>query len=264
MLAKLYKHEFYRLFKSMFFVLIAVAITCGFVLISLLLPDSLPYRDIVVNLTIIPYFLSLVLSIGVTLVVIVINFYKSMFSPQGYLTFTLPFKNTVHLYSKLITGIIMLLLVIAVDIITLEPVFRALGLAEYAPSSWNLSPTLTGMDPNGALLSVEFPILLFLPYIIATLAIIILLFFSAMCIGQIFKSRGIATVVSYFSLYTAGQLLSLIAFVIVFINTNFFTDFSSVNFVNTIFALTSILALIEIISMLVLCRYSINRRLNLE
>lgn len=59
----------------------------------------------------------------VTYVVIIIRFYKSMFTGEGYLTFTLPVKTGQLVFSKLITGVLFMLVPSAVMVLVMFSYF---------------------------------------------------------------------------------------------------------------------------------------------
>lgn len=100
MLGKIFKHEFKQTSKIIPW-LYLVLFFCSFTLIT-------GYKINANWLTIIGYILCIFAAIAIivsTLIIIITRFYKSMFSNEGYLTYTLPIKPSSNLFPKLTVGI---------------------------------------------------------------------------------------------------------------------------------------------------------------
>ncbi len=266
MLVKLYKYEFLKIFRSIWFIFIAIAISCLIAVISFMLPNSIYGIDMVRTILFIPYPITILFSIVFCFITVIHRFYTSMFSAEGYLTFTLPVSNMVHFYSKFIVGISTTIITIIFAILTLEPIGRVSGHPEIAPSGWNYSTIASyGFDGTNIPLKTS-PVIIFL-YVLAGLTIAFLLFFTALSIGQMFKNRILASVGAYFVLYFISQSIALMGIIIFAFTVDLFSGFSSVDmeqYLNNIFATLNIVMIIQFFGMICLCHYAISKKLNLE
>lgn len=208
MLKKLYKHEFYSLFRSM---LPIYAALFGFSVLSRLIYLIKTENNIIdtfKNLAVIGYVLTIVAVFVVGIVIVVTRFYRNLLSSEGYLTFSLPFTATQHIVCKLICGAV----TVVIDFVLVLFSLAVLGIGTEAEKDLiKALPLLFKAFFNYG----EWPQLTLLIAEIAVLAIIallesLLMFYAAIAIGQQFKNRVGASVIAYICLYAASQIISLI------------------------------------------------------
>lgn len=109
MLGKIYKHEFKQTSKIIPW-LYLILLFCSLTLIT-------GYKLDISWLIITGYILCVFCSIAIivsTLIIIISRFYKSMFSNEGYLTYTLPMKPSSNLFPKLTVALFWLIIDIVV------------------------------------------------------------------------------------------------------------------------------------------------------
>lgn len=159
-----------------------------------------------------------------TQLVIVVRFYKNLFSDEGYLSHTLPVSTGQHLLSKTITGTIWCV----ADILLL---FLSMWIVAATPSVVNAFNThktevlevlgFTGSFSASSLIAA-IALLLF----IGGLSGIIMLY-ASVAMGQLFPNhRILGAVVSYFILSTVISIFTLLAMTV----TGFFTQYIPVGY----------------------------------
>ena len=151
----------------------------------------------------------------VSTILIIVRFYKNMFSSEGYLTFTLPVSNTQHILVKLLAAI-------AVQSIVLASVWASIAIV----LSGNSYRTVIGealrwiirelSDSLGAF-NMIFYILEIILIFFALLASNVLSYYACMTVGQMAKKNRILLAVGcYFGLNAVTQVLSTV-FSIIFL-----------------------------------------------
>ncbi len=104
MLGKLIKNEFKTTWQSMMGIYLAAGITA--VVMVLLIAFKLKVITTLGSITLVGIS---VVALIMTIIMVITNYYRSMFSIQGYLTFTLPVKSSQLLFSKTIVSFIWIL-----------------------------------------------------------------------------------------------------------------------------------------------------------
>lgn len=211
MLKKLYKHEFYSLFRN---ILPIYAALLGFALLSRLgslIKTSNTVVSVFKGLSVTIYIFSIIAVFVVGMVIVVTRFYKNLLSHEGYLTFTLPFSATQHIVCKLICGAVVMtlniiMLIISVAILLtgtvagkdfIKGMFEAFNMAADYYSAAQII---------GFICELGFMLLVSLIYSI-------LMFYASMAIGQQFKNKVGASVVAYICLYSAVQVISMVVMI---------------------------------------------------
>ncbi len=110
MFGKLLKHEIIDTWK-IFLLLDVVALLLGVIVgavgfVAVQIKDMPSILIVLLVLGVVGYLMLLVSLSVLTLVYIVVHFYRSMFSSQGYLTFTLPATATQIVSAKLLSAVI--------------------------------------------------------------------------------------------------------------------------------------------------------------
>lgn len=218
MLGKLIKYEWRGLRLPLTIMMIVLAgtmiLTCGVILtINPKLDETLAwYSGVALTLSFLLYYFGIIgCTLGTTLIVVV-RFYKTCYTDQGYLTHTLPVTTPQLLNSKLIAAIaiqllMLLAIVCSIFIIVQVGIHHIFSLipdytyAELRHEFWELSPHILDSFEE------EFGIRLglFLTYIIvcSLIGIIsnIVTLFGCVSLGQLYaKHRIVGAIAAYFVL----------------------------------------------------------------
>ena len=278
MLGKLIKYEFKassRLFLLLYAALIAMSV------INLLLEPLRGMQEstssavgillnIVVALFMVSYVILILAVVFVTVVVIIMRFYRNLLGEEGYLMFTLPVKTDAQISSKLIVSTIWSILSACAVIASLMIVLVRTGWMEEVQK---ILDSLNTMGINIA------------PWIIGMIITIlisvicqILMFYGAMAVGaNLTKNRLLGSFLGYVILYAISQVVALVS-IIIPLQTHMFENietagkntlqaYDAVNLSNTIglqiFLYVTILNLILAAGYYFVTRYFIKNKLNL-
>lgn len=266
MLKKLYKHEFYSLFRNLFPIYAALglfAVTCK---LSMLIDIDNYIFEAVTGFSVTFYIISILAMFIVGMVIIVMRFYKNLLSSEGYLTFSLPFTATQHITCKLICAVSM----ISVNLIAVILSLLIVGAGTDAMSEIFNTFKLMFNDMF-AELSV-FNIILFILQIIVILLLsafqLIVMFYAAMSIGQQYKSKIGGSVLAYIVLYVASEIFSTVAVMpFMLIYGNDFENYlfsAGINAVQIFLIIPMVLSLILITAYYIITCYFLGKKLNLE
>lgn len=203
MLKKLFKHEFYSLFRNLLPIYAALglfAVMCK--LTSLIEMDNIIYET-VSGFSVMFYIISILAMFIVGMVIIIIRFYKNLLSHEGYLTFSLPFTATQHIICKLICAVTMIIVNFVAVLLSLLIV--GLGTDALNEIIDVFKIMFNDMFADEAVFRVTLFILqIALMLILATFQSV-LMFYAAMSIGQQFKSKIGGSVLAYIGLYIAME-----------------------------------------------------------
>lgn len=260
MLGKLIKYEFKSTWKT-FFMLDAVILILACVNKFTSEVTSENVLRYVANMSMVALIILLVASMFITMVLLIMRFYRSMIREEAYLTFTLPTTTSQILISKVLTAACWLLInAVVVVLATLLLVHDV----DVINQMWRTVTSL--LEKNGGMSTIistgiyMFVLLFYYP----------LLFFAAMSIGQLFKSHKVlGTVVGYFILTTIQQVLSTVS-LLVLSKAGIVLDqeVESVGEIISIFGSVTISSIIIDLIMIVICfvtaRYLFAKKLNLE
>lgn len=211
MVKKLYKHEILAYSRVMFVVyIILLAIATFGRLIQFFENESIAY-SIVSTFSFITYGVSLIAAFGFTFIFAIVRFYKNLFTCEGYLSFTLPVTSTQQILVKLTTAVMFgiitfFMILVSGCIITagdvLVEIFKALG--------YLLEKLFEFVKFHTVIIGVEI-----LLYLLTASFLSLLLYYTFISIGQLFKkNRILAAVGAYFVYYIATQVISTIITII--------------------------------------------------
>ena len=214
MLGKLIKHDFRATWKvtvPIDALLIVLGIIAAFVL------HVIPHVSDSVGMSLFTFGLVGLFYIGiiaanvVTLIFLVIRYYRNLYTAEGYLTFTLPVKTDMIIHSKVITGAIWMFLSYLCTFISL--IIAGTGLA----SSLNASreEIFEGFHEVFSFLGFADPgfmaILLFL-ILLTPVAGIVCMYFCV-SVGQLWQNHKVlGSVLCVIGLYIFNQLVSQVVF----------------------------------------------------
>ena len=207
MVKKLFKHEFHaygRVMSIIYIILLTVAVATR--VIMSFESDTTAY-EIVSSLTLVTYCVSIFAAIGFSFVMAIIRFYKNLFTSEGYLTFTLPVTSGQHIMVKAVTAVCVDFITVLVVLISALIVIPGEILTEI----WNsLGKTISLLYEVAGIHSVFFGVELFIIILAASFSGI-MLYYTFISIGQLFKkNRILAAVGAYFVYYIISQIASTI------------------------------------------------------
>lgn len=120
------------------------------------------------------------------------QFSRSLFTGEGYLTFSIPITPTKLLLSKMISAIVAMLACIAVAVVSSAIVFTGMPQVWSQISTWlgQLGTTLNAYFSSDPMLAVELVLI-----VLAGVPMYLLLFYLVVSVGQLFtKSRKLITI----------------------------------------------------------------------
>jgi hypothetical protein len=227
MLAKIIKYE--MLATGRIFVLLYAALLVVAILNAVLLPlDALsvsetqvitsPTRaglfDILystaVSISVFLYSVLVVVCIALTIIINVVRFYR-MLGDEGYLWLTLPVSSAAHIIGKLLVSFIWFIASSAVIVISLGLLFIKTGWITELP---NLIGEINTISIASGI-NIWFWLVFSLVLLVITWLSSMLQFYAAIAIGpNLVKSRLGGSVLAYFIMYVAQQIISFVIVII--------------------------------------------------
>lgn len=211
------------------------------------------------GISLITYGISLIAVAIMTQVFIIMHFYKTFITSEGYLTFTLPVKPTTLINSKVLVGF--LWNVISVIVILLSFGIFAAGHG------------LSAFFSELGYLCANFPIN-FIGFLIEGMLLVIvsvisepLLFYASMAIGQLFsKHKLLGSVIAYFVISFVTQIIAVVAIFVLGLGTYTITSFylSGNTLVHGYMIFLLVLQTLLTVGYYFVTYYFISRKLNLE
>ena len=212
MVKKLFKHEFWSYWRIMgivYLILLTVA-TAGRI-IQFFENDGIAY-EIVFSISCVTYGICVAATLGFGFVLGIIRFYKHLFSAEGYLTLTLPVTPSQHIWVKAATAVGVQLVTILVILLS----GCVITAGEMLSEIWKAAAYLLGKAYEAiGWQSIVFGCEIVALYILGMFAGI-MLYYTFISIGQLFKKhRILAAVGAYFVYYIASQVVSTILVVVI-------------------------------------------------
>ncbi len=223
MLGKLLKHDFKstaRVLLPLQLALVAITIL-GMVILGLT-PFGHPGTLLLITGTMVTYLIMVITLCIITQIYLIVSFYRSLFTHQGYLTFTLPATPWQLLHSKGITGFCWGLANILLTYLSILLLFASsVGFSDFGTAVRSLftdSLTNTSVTVNGVTSQVSLSLLDLLGlspfsalFFLAALTLVgcfysIATGYASAVIGQLFaKHKVAATVITYLIIYFVMQ-----------------------------------------------------------
>ena len=207
MVKKLYKHEF-LFYARVMCIVYAILLTMAAAnrIIQMFETDTVAYT-IVSVFSGITYGVSVAACFGFSFVLGIIRFYRNLFTGEGYLTFTLPVTPRQHIAVKAVTAvcvdaITMLVVLISVCIVTAGEMLKEIFIA----ARYLLGKLYELVGSHMVTVGMEFLLLV----LVAAFSSV-MLYYTFISIGQLFKkNRIMAAVGAYFAYYILTQIVSAV------------------------------------------------------
>jgi hypothetical protein len=212
MVKKLFKHEFLayaRVMGIVYAILLTMATANR--IIQIFEADTIAYNVISV-FSGITYGVSVAAAFGFSFVLGIIRFYRNLFTCEGYLSFTLPVTPRQHISVKVITAVSMNILTFVVILLSVCVVAAGEMLKEILIAARYLLGKLYELVGSHMItVGLEFVLLT----LIASFSGI-LLYYTFIAIGQLFKkNRILAAVGVYFAYYVLTQIVSTVFTIVI-------------------------------------------------
>ena len=273
MLGKLIKDECKSYRFSFGIVFLAGVIFTIFMKIICMLPYQQEAKEIIQVFGSYSYYYIIMLIGAAAQVLIVIRFYSTMVGDRGYLTWTLPVTSSMHIWSKLIGGMIWQLLANIVTIVLLVCFY----VGDYWIWSEDFSAEFNGMtigEVVGELIKLFKPEYL-IPIILGILAMVVwsvtsfLLIYMCIAVGQLFgKWRILGSIGCYFVVMLILQIITVIGVIaismsgILLADVNF--DLSEVAMLSIVFGIMFVIGLGLDAILFAVTNHMFKKHLNLE
>lgn len=170
------------------------------------------------GLSITTYIVTFIAVALMTQVFIIMHFYKTFITAEGYLTFTLPVKPATHINSKILLGVFWS--VLSAIVILLSFVIFAAGhglnsfFVEFGYICAKFPTDFIGFIIEGVLL------------VIVSVISQPLLFYASMSVGQLFsKHKVLGAIIAYFGISFITQLIAVVAVFVLGLSTYTITSF---------------------------------------
>lgn len=211
MIKKLYRHEFETMFRYLLPIGAALLIAALLARLGCYLPLEDSLAAFFAGSTWVIYLFGIMTFFVVAEVLIVVRFYRNLFTQEGYLMFTLPVRPAQHFWSKLVVSVCMLYALLLLVVASLAVVLVGNPLVN-DPDILQLIASLFGdlveMSSLGEVLATI--VIWVLVNIPLALAGSIIPFYFCIAVGQVWmKNRIAGAVVAYILLSAVLQFLSL-------------------------------------------------------
>lgn len=265
MLKKLYKHEFYSLFRSMIAVYIAIIGLALLGKISFLISGDGIFASLLKTSSTVLYIIGVIAMFVVGFVIVIVRFYKNLLSKEGYLTFTLPFTASQHLNCKLICGAAVIAGNFIVLILSLFIFF--VGTDGFATFIDNIREGVNMVTRLYNPWQIAVVIAEFVAILLASLIQTLVMPYAAMSVGQRFKSKIGGAVLAYIIMYAAIETIDSVIMVVLMLLDDLFTEtLTNYPYGSTvaIFGLCVLYSAVISSVMYLIARNQLTKHLNLE
>ncbi len=273
MLGKLFKHEFKDTAKILLplnLALIGVTII-GMIILGLKVFD---FEGVAMGFLaasmVFFYVLAIIALFIVTYIYLMIRFYRTMYSDEGYLTHTLPVSTFSVFNVKLLVSVFWAFLTMILAVISVIALFCTVlqSAGELTSSEWNYVLYELEMFFDKSVPALIGKCLL---YMLVSCLSGLLMIYCSISIGQLFnKYKVAASIVTYIIIYIVLQIVNLILNMhrSMQIMTNslsyaYQSTYDDVSIIGDIFASSMIQSVVLIVIYYITCVYISNKKLNL-
>lgn len=272
MVKKLLKYEFKSMIRVPLLLWgIVLLIACTVKILSLVKTDSIAF-DIIYGSDIFFLVVGCISLITVTTALIIVRFYKNLYSSEGYLSFTLPVSEHQHIFVKTFVSFVLLvggMLVCCVS--ALIAANNDFYQTFFDPLFKDISDLVRECGTVNIVFYVIESILAFIVSVISG----ILVFYACLSIGQLARRRKVLLAVGvYAGLYTLAQIIMTVFIVIMAVvtisNPNFINeidDWISINYaasIHIVLCSTFVINAVGVVLFYLATYLPMKKRLNLE
>lgn len=214
MLMTMLKHEWKATWKMLALLNIATLALALIGRIILIFESSIP--EFIAAIYLVVFFFMIIASSCATFIILVLRYYRNLYTDEGYLTNTLPVSAATRLNAKIINHMAWFFL----NILCIIAAFAIFVSAEVPMSDmWTGITNVASMLPQFfAVNAALFWILMLVTMIISSLMTILMFYFS-ISVGCCFNTHKVlASVVSYLITYVVLQIVSSIIMVVIGLN----------------------------------------------
>jgi len=285
MLTTLFKHEMRATAKIFLWVYVAFVVvavvnaltapnmfggvlTSGYASAQAYSQSVLVFPELLRGLTMTIYTMAIIAMSIITIVIIILRFYKNLLGDEGYLMFTLPVTREQHLLSKFLAAMVWSICTGVLILLSVLMMFGTLGGFEQFVRA--IDDMIAAGVPVGRYTFI------FIVILIIGSASGILMLYAAMAWGpNLIKNRVGGSILAFIIIYIASQVLFVIIISImsVTVGSNLIADMFIANYdtavnntlaiFDTIFATVIIYSAIISIACWMLTRFLVNKKLNL-
>ncbi|MCR5591736.1 MAG: hypothetical protein K6F73_09430 [Lachnospiraceae bacterium] len=214
MLGKLLKHDFIATWK------VTVAIDALVIILGIMtavVVQTIPHLEDSIGMSLFTFsfigifYIGIIAASIVTMIYLVVRYYRNLYTSEGYLTFTLPVKTDMIIHSKVITGSVWMLLnyfcVFLSVFIAGTSFLRTLKVSgeDMVEAVREIADFMGFADPG-------FIFVLALTAFITPIAAVLSLYFCV-SIGQLWQGHKVlGAILCFIALYIANQMLAQVAF----------------------------------------------------
>lgn len=261
MLKKLLKYELKataRLFLPIFAIL---AILTPFAKLMTHFENVSGPLKIISTLVLTGYIFAMIATSLCSIVIIIIHFFKSMVSLEGYLTHTLPVSIHQLLVSKLIIAVFWSILSFLGMFLSIFTLLYSKDFVKELRFLWdNFILLLQSQDANYLALFIYFAILLFIAIIYYILGA-----FCSISLGQVISKNKVGgAIAGGIILYIAAQVVSSIVSMPFLLSINSIDETNITAGMNTLLPMAIIINVVFCVAFYWITAYILNKKLNLE
>ncbi len=265
MLGKLLKYEFKDIYKKMILFYGVAFLTAIITGITFLFAHHENFVfGMISGLATMMFFVAMAALIFMSYIVVILRFYKTMFSSQGYLTHTLPVSPMQLYFSKLIAGMAAVITTLVCAYLCGELVFQFFINSESGAFVGENSLVEVVVEFFNIIFAyaTEYIFHLFLSMVIGLFTFLIMVY-SAICIGQKVGMSILAYIALNFIIQFISSIVIIVPMVFIY-GTEYLTDVALVDAQITTFTLSNILSVVIMVALIFISRYKITKKLNLE
>ena len=273
MLGKIMKHDFratWRYFLLIDVVTLAVGVIAAIVGYSVagVMDDLSETMGILLFFCGLAFVFAMFSSAIVTTIYNVVHYYRSLYSAEGYLTFTLPATTTEILSAKMLTAVIWQTInsiCIGISVLLLTGSFFVYGITHgeidpqmFFKDFWETIFSILGMTGVGGMSC-------YIANLVLQVGLNIMIFFFAISIGQLWQKHKIpGAIVAFFG---TRLVLGIVSFVVSLVSGSFDILFAADD-PGKYFAHNTMMSLciniVAIVGMYISCIYITDKKLNLD
>lgn len=214
MLSKLLKYELKstaRWFLPLYIALIILTFL-NKLTITINLPDFILFNILKVLLMVF-YVLIIIFTSIATMILLVIRFYKNLYTDEGYLTHTLPVKPGTHLNCKILSGCIWTVSSLFMQIISLSILFMGEGL--FSDVTDVFAEIIEYLKSANLFDNAVVTLIIFAITLVISLFYNLLMMYCSISMGSLFSQHKIiGAIVVYFIINFVIQLFSMLLMLI--------------------------------------------------